>query len=120
MKYRYQIAAGSETGHCCFAFTVVDTERPRSDTTGAPVAIGGRQCYEPVCECFEESDAKHVCASLNGGLNLYKASDSRLRSVLDMIADELVRRLGDEDEVKRTLHAWVDEAAEDAYQEWCM
>ena len=65
---RYQIYKGSQSAHCCFEATVVDTSKPcmiggehyrDSDTRG------GQYHYEPVCECFEMSDAEMICAALN-------------------------------------------------------
>lgn len=46
---RYEVQPGSDSGHCCFEYTVVDTR------------------FEgiTVCECFEEGDALLVCKALN-------------------------------------------------------
>lgn len=60
MDARYIVVKGSQTGHCCFDATVVDTTRPEM--------IGGKQYqgqFEPVCECFETSDADRIAAALN-------------------------------------------------------
>jgi hypothetical protein len=61
---RYKIIQGSQSAHCCFDFTIVDTEKP--------VTIGdqlykpdGIQQYEEVCECFFEKDANLICDALN-------------------------------------------------------
>ena len=57
---RYKVIPESQSGHCCFDFTVVDTRRP--------VIIGGEQFegqFEAVCECFDENAANLVCNSLN-------------------------------------------------------
>jgi hypothetical protein len=57
---RYKIVAGSQSAHCCFASTVVDTTRP--------VMIGGKHYkgqYEPLCECFDEADAAKIVEALN-------------------------------------------------------
>ena len=57
---RYVVIPESQSGHCCFDYTIVDTERPQ--------LINGmrynKQCA-PVCECFEEEDALLICAALN-------------------------------------------------------
>lgn len=53
---RYKVVIGSQTAHCCFDATVVDTSEP----TG----FGGQ--FNPVCECFEVKDAERICAALNG------------------------------------------------------
>lgn len=49
---RYVVAPGSRSAHCCFDYTVVDTE----DTT--PYALG-------VCECFDEASARLIAEALN-------------------------------------------------------
>jgi len=57
---RFKIVEGSQSVHCCFDFTIVDTAKP--------YMIGGKQYngqFETVCECFEKVDADMVCAALN-------------------------------------------------------
>jgi hypothetical protein len=57
---RYKVVGGSQSWHCCFDFTVVDTTRP--------VMINGEHYanqFEPVCECFYEADADLICRALN-------------------------------------------------------
>lgn len=58
---RYKIVEGSQSGHCCFDWTIVDTTDP--------VMMHGHQYegqFEPVCECFNEEDAQLVVDALNG------------------------------------------------------
>jgi len=50
---RYKVMAGSQSAHCCFSCTIIDTSRPSG--TGD----------DSVCECFEEADAKLICDALN-------------------------------------------------------
>ena len=50
---RYKILEGSKSGHCCFDFTVIDTEVIMH---GDPMTI---------CECFNKEDAELVCTALN-------------------------------------------------------
>lgn len=60
MGDRYQVIFGSQSKHCCFEATVVDTAKP--------VIIGGQQYrgqFEPVCECFSISDAYKIAAALS-------------------------------------------------------
>jgi hypothetical protein len=66
MSKRYKVVDGSQSGHCCFDVTIVDTTIPKiiagehwrnSDT--------GELEYQAVCECFEEKDAEVICAALN-------------------------------------------------------
>lgn len=59
-ELRFKVVDGSQTAHCCFEATVVDTNKPIVHGDYKPE---GR--YEPVCECFEKADAEAVCAALN-------------------------------------------------------
>jgi hypothetical protein len=57
---RYRVVEGSQSAHCCFVATVIDTTKP--------VLIGGKHYngqYEPVCECFEQEDAQTIADALN-------------------------------------------------------
>ena len=59
-KKRFKIVDGSQSYHCCFAYTVVDTSRPE--------VVGGVQYkgqFNAVCECFERTDARLICDALN-------------------------------------------------------
>lgn len=57
---RYEVVEGSQSAHCCFEFTIVDTTKP--------TMIGGKQYnnqFEPVCECYTREDADTICTALN-------------------------------------------------------
>ena len=57
---RFRVVDGSQSAHCCFAATVVDTTQP--------VMVGGEhynEQFESVCECFKEDDAKKIAEALN-------------------------------------------------------
>ena len=57
---RFIVVEGSQSAHCCFDATVVDTSRP--------VMVGGEHYlgqYEVVCECFEGIDADMIADALN-------------------------------------------------------
>jgi len=57
---RYAVVEGSQSAHCCFEATVVDTTRP--------VMIGDEHYenqFEPVCECFDKSEAERIAKCLN-------------------------------------------------------
>lgn len=63
---RYKIIEFSQSAHCCFGYTVVDTslpviygKEPFIDTRTGEVR------YESICECFSEEDAKLICDALN-------------------------------------------------------
>lgn len=52
MSDRYQVRAGSVSGHCCFEATVVDTASQDVET-------------ENVCECLRTEHALMIAAALN-------------------------------------------------------
>lgn len=57
---RYLVVEGSQSWHCCFDWTVVDTTQP--------VIIAGdhyKGQFEAVCECFEQWQASEICEALN-------------------------------------------------------
>jgi hypothetical protein len=56
MSHRYKIVQGSQSAHCCFGYTIVDT------TT---VLTGYKDDYEEICECFELQQAELICDALN-------------------------------------------------------
>lgn len=62
---RYKVVEGSQSGHCCFDFTVVDTSQI--------VMIGGvpypavNPHFEAVCETFTREDADLIAKALNNG-----------------------------------------------------
>lgn len=60
MTQRYIVIPGSESGHCCFEATVVDTEFVRIGAILDPTPR-----YEVVCECFEEHIAEDIAFALN-------------------------------------------------------
>ena len=64
MSERYKVVNYSQSAHCCFEYTVVDTCRP--EIIGGEQYVGqhGPQ-YEAVCECFEWEDADNICTALN-------------------------------------------------------
>jgi hypothetical protein len=49
----------SESGHCCFRYSIVDMNKPIYDGGGKDV-IG----HEVVCECFEKEYAELIMAGL--------------------------------------------------------
>jgi|GEM_PF-5983942 len=50
---RYQVVKGSESAHCCFEATVVDTEKEVHDRP------------DWVCECFDPARAHAIADALN-------------------------------------------------------
>ena len=66
MSDRYKIVDRSQSGHCCFAYTVVDTSRPCLLDESGEIYVGpyGPE-YEQVCECFTWEDADNICTALN-------------------------------------------------------
>lgn len=60
MDKRYKVVPGSQSRHCCFEATVVDTTKP--------VMINDEHYngeFEPVCECFWPEDAEMIANALN-------------------------------------------------------
>lgn len=64
MKDRYKVVLGSESAHCCFSHTVVDTSK-RLIIGGKEWERNGVPAYETVCETFDEENALRVCSALN-------------------------------------------------------
>lgn len=63
---RFVVVEGSQSAHCCFDYTVVDTQRP--------VIIHGKQYidsrsglpqFESLCECMNREDADAIASALN-------------------------------------------------------
>lgn len=81
MSDRYKVLPGSQSGHCCFDATVVDTHTPQNNWHGKEPR------YEAVCECFDLADAELVAAGLNnaGGDRMRKVLE-RVRVLLDSVA----------------------------------
>lgn len=62
---RYHVIEGSQSGHCCFDATVVDTSKPEIVNGEHYKDREGRFRYEIVCECFSMEDAQLICDALN-------------------------------------------------------
>lgn len=56
MSKRYKAVKGSESGHCCFDSTVVDTHTPHPTFAGD---------HDWVCECFDMETAQKIADALN-------------------------------------------------------
>ena len=56
MSERYKVVEGSESGHCCFEATVVDTKTPNPSFRNEP---------DWVCECFDMGSAQKIADALN-------------------------------------------------------
>lgn len=61
---RFLVVEGSQSAHCCFDYTVVDSTRK--------VMIGPKWNqewydgqYEAICECFDKKDAERIAQALN-------------------------------------------------------
>ena len=55
MSERYKAVKGSESGHCCFDATVVDTQTPHPTFPE----------HDWVCECFDMETAQKIADALN-------------------------------------------------------
>jgi len=62
---RYTIYKGSQSWHCCFAATVVDTTKPEIRGGEHYKDQTGQLQYESVCECFTIEDAERIADALN-------------------------------------------------------
>lgn len=62
---RYIIKEKSQSGHCCFEFSVVDTFNPVIIHKKQYIGSDGNPEFELVCECFFEEDATLICDALN-------------------------------------------------------
>ena len=62
---RYKVINESESAHCCFKATVIDTDQKILDGDGNHMLSDGRFKYESVCETFSIEDAELICSSLN-------------------------------------------------------
>jgi len=58
MSGRYKVLVGSQSGHCCFDYTVVDTLKPH------PV-YASQGLFGAICETFSEEEAHAVARALN-------------------------------------------------------
>lgn len=65
MSARYIVIGGSQSGHCCFNYSVCDTktldERARFPLHEEPPV----RVFATVCECVEEHHAKQIASALN-------------------------------------------------------
>lgn len=57
ISVRYAVREGSLSGHCCFAFTVVDTSKVE--------VLNAYRSEEKLCECWSKEDADKIVAALN-------------------------------------------------------
>jgi hypothetical protein len=55
---RYFVEEGSNTGHCCFAASVLDRNQP-TPHEGEP------RYYYAICECMEREEADLICSAMN-------------------------------------------------------
>lgn len=82
MSERFQVVPGSQSCHCCFEWTVVDTSKGRNAYEGDPA-------FEALCECYEEADARRIAAGLN-------ATEDLERELLDRLATAARREAFDD------------------------
>lgn len=52
---RYRVTLKSESSHCCFKASVIDTQRPHEFFVHK---------QHTVCECFDVEDARLICEAL--------------------------------------------------------
>lgn len=69
MGSRYMVVKGSDSAHCCFAATVVDTTKPCM-IANEPYVQDGVAKFEQMCECLEYEDAVKIAAALNACVDI--------------------------------------------------
>ena len=57
---RFIILNDSNSGHCCFEYSILDTEK---------IDEAWPEKYESICETFDIHSAKTICNALNGRAN---------------------------------------------------
>lgn len=55
---RYVVVEGSNLGHCCIEYTVINIDAKKDSAYS-----------ELVCECLRKKDAEMICEALNQGEN---------------------------------------------------
>jgi hypothetical protein len=55
---RYIVVENSQSAHCCFEATVVDSHTPRA-------SYPNDDKYEQICECFSVAEAQKIADALN-------------------------------------------------------
>ena len=58
---RYKVVAGSQSCHCCFSATIVDTTKPLEQYEG----FDSLPEFDSVCECFDSESSELICNALN-------------------------------------------------------
>ncbi len=67
-KGRYHLHKGSDSSHCCFACSVIDTQPQKNHGPLNDYRLdfeNGIPQFEAVCECMNEDDAQRICDALN-------------------------------------------------------
>lgn len=64
-KPRYRVVPFSQSAHCCFVATVVDTANPQLIGEEHYRDSDGYLIYDEVCECFSDDDAVRIAEALN-------------------------------------------------------
>lgn len=83
MSNKYKVVGGSQSAHCCFEATVIDTTKPEM--------IGDKHYnneYVAICECFEVTDAEDIVNALNSHDNLTEQI-KMLREALELVRPDI-------------------------------
>lgn len=65
LESRAKVVEGSQSGHCCFSYTVVDLTKPYMIGGEQYIDDKGDPQYETICETFEKEKADEICRCLN-------------------------------------------------------
>jgi hypothetical protein len=60
MSDRYKVVEGSQSAHCCFSATVIDSANEIRSPDGRRLDY-----FDAVCECISSIDAEFVARALN-------------------------------------------------------
>lgn len=65
---RYRVAPYSQSSHCCFDATVLDTTKPYFISDEHYCGTNGYLHYDTVCESFTVSEAVMIAEALNAAI----------------------------------------------------
>jgi hypothetical protein len=79
MSGKYKIVDGSETGHCCFEASMIDTSQPENHSRSKFACVG---------EFFERGAADEICRQANAIGNLIDALKAAVSQLPDRCEHE--------------------------------
>lgn len=107
---RFKVVEGSQSVHCCFSATVVDTRYPHRTYHGVTI----ENKYETVCECFDESVAETICNILNASPDLVGDEEDRRDHLAHIERERALHRYNQSPESLEDFAKWVKETQENS------